>query len=222
MNYLTLHSWEVSPQEAVRIQKELKKRIVLKSNFLKFEKIAATDVSFCGEKAISAVVVFKYPELKLMEEKKGEGKISFPYIPGLLAFREGAVILKAFKKLKIKPDLILFDGQGISHPRKMGIATHLGIILDTPSIGCAKSHLYGVYKMPPPEKGSFSYIFDREGKEVLGVALRTRSYTKPLFVSCGYKISLKEVIKLVLELCPRFRIPEPLRYAHHLAGKSLC
>jgi deoxyribonuclease V len=138
------------------------------------------------------------------------------------------VIISAFRKLQNKPDLVLFDGQGICHPRQMGIATHLGIILNLPSIGCAKSHLCGAYQMPKDTKGSFSYIYpptksfamgvyNSNTREVLGVALRTRQQVKPLFVSCGHKISLKQAIKVTLKLCPKYRIPEPLRYAHQLA-----
>jgi deoxyribonuclease V len=230
MDYWSLHPWKVSIQEAILIQQNLRKRIILVDKLPKIQKIAGVDVAFFDNQAICAICVFEsrpcaqgrgeYPELNLIEKTYAKDKISFPYVPGLLTFREGPVILKAFRKLKNKPDLVLFDGQGICHPRRMGVATHLGIVLDLPSIGCAKSHLCGVYKMPKEDKGSFSYIHNKKTKELLGVALRTRRNVKPLFVSCGYKISLKQAIHLVLKLCPKYRISQPLRFAHQLAEEA--
>ena len=222
MNYLNLHFWRVSVQKAIQIQKNLRKRIILNDNLPEIQRIAAVDVAFSDNQAICAICVFDFPDLNILETVRAKKKISFPYIPGLLTFREGPAILAAFKKLETKPDLVLFDGQGICHPRRMGIATHLGIILNIPSIGCAKSHLHGVYKMPGENKGDFSFIYPAKKninnkKEILGVALRTRSYVKPLFVSCGYRISLNSAIKLILKLSLKYRIPEPLRYAHRMA-----
>jgi len=186
----------------------------------KVQSIAGVDVAFVDDEAVCAVCVFNYPKLNLVETTKAKNKISFPYVPGLLTFREGPIILCAFRKLKNKPDLVLFDGQGICHPRQMGIATHMGIILNIPSIGCAKSSLYGIYEMPEEDKGSYSFIYDKDTKEILGVALRTRRQVKPLFVSCGYKITLSQAITLILEFCPKYRIPEPLRYAHNFSRKD--
>ncbi len=239
MNYPNLHPWKVNIQEAIQIQQSLRKKIILNHALPKIQRIAGVDVAFSKDKAVCAVCVFEsrtfldfrrtssqgkvrdeYPELKLVETIKAKKSIFFPYVPGLLTFREGPCILKAFGKLKYKPDLVLFDGQGICHPRRMGIAAHLGIVLDIPSIGCAKSRLSGVYQMPEDVKGSFSYIHDRKTKEVLGAVLRTRRQVKPLFVSSGYKISLNQAIKIVLGLCPKYRIPEPLRAAHQLAGDA--
>lgn len=217
MRYLNLHLWRVSIRRAIQIQQNLRKRIILSDNLPKVQKIAGVDVAFFGDWAVCAVCVFKCPELNLTEISKAKRRISFPYVPGLLTFREGPVILEAFRGLKDTPDLVLFDGQGICHPRRMGIATHMGIILDIPTIGCAKSPLYGIYQIPAENKGNLSYIYDKYTKEVLGVALRTRSQVKPIFVSCGYKISLRKAIGLVLEFCPKYRIPQPLRYAHQLA-----
>ncbi len=219
MDYPDFHPWKVNIREAIRIQQNLRKRIISGDNLPKIKKIAGVDVAFSDNQAVCAVCIFEYPGVNLIETARVKDKISFPYVPGLLTFREGPCILKAFRKLKYKPDLVLFDGQGICHPRRMGIATHLGIVLDIPSIGCAKSHLYGVYQMPKDDKGSFSYIHDRRTKEVLGAALRTRKQVKTLFVSCGYKISLKSAIRIILKLCPKYRIPQPLRYAHSTAGE---
>jgi len=219
-NFPNLHPWKVNVKGAIQIQENLRKRIILRNNPIKIRKIAGVDVAFSDNEAVCAICVFDFPGLNLIEAVKAKIRIPFPYVPGLLTFREGPAILTAFRRLQNNLDLILFDGQGICHPRRMGIATHLGIILDIPSIGCAKSHLYGVYKIPKDNKGDFSYIYDRSTKEVLGAVLRTRQQVKPLFVSCGHRISLKQTIKVILKLCPKYRIPQPLRYAHQLAQNA--
>ena len=218
MNYSNLHPWKVNIQQAVRIQQKLRKKIILSDNLPKINRVAAVDVAFTDDLAICAVCIFEYPGLNLIQISQAKRKVTFAYVPGLLTFREGPVILQAFRRLKTKPDLVLFDGQGICHSRRMGIATHLGMVLNLPSIGCAKSHLYGVYQMPRENKGDFSYIYERNTNEVLGIALRTRRQVKPLFVSCGYKTSLTLAIRLILKLCPKYRIPQPLRFAHRLAS----
>lgn len=231
MNYPNLHSWSVNVQQAIQIQENLRKRIILTDNLPKIQRIAAVDVAFFSSQAVCAVCIFDYPDLNILKTVMAKKTISFPYVPGLLTFREGPAILAAFKKLETKPDLALFDGQGICHPRRMGIATHLGIILNIPSIGCAKSHLYGTYKMPGNHKGDFSFIYasggnihkfthDSKKREIIGVALRTRNYVKPIFLSCGYRISLNSAIKLILKLSSNYRIPEPLRYAHRMAENA--
>lgn len=161
---------------------------------------------------------FTYPELEIIEIAHHIGLSKFPYIPGLLSFRELPSLLKCFGKLKNKTHLILCDGQGIAHPRKMGIATHLGILMDIPTIGCAKSHLCGDFKEPCKSKGSYSLIWDKS-KKPIGACLRTRTDVKPVFVSPGYKISIKHSVDMVLNCTKNFRIPEPLRSAHHLTQK---
>lgn len=211
MKVLNLHSWKVDVSKAREIQIELAKRLSPKP-FKKIMTVAACDVSYSGLEAFGVVVIFRYPDLELIEQKNARAKIAFPYVPGYLTFREGPVLLKAFSKLKIKPDVILFDGQGIAHPRRMGEAAHLGIVLDTPSIGCAKSRLYGEHREPGKEKGSYSYLL-AEGEKV-GVALRTREGAKPIFVSPGYKIDLESSIEIVMNCVGKYRIPEPLRMAH--------
>jgi deoxyribonuclease V len=147
------------------------------------------------------------------------GKIPFRYIPGLLSFREGPILVKTFQKLKIKPDLMIYDGQGIAHPRGFGLASHLGLWLDLPSIGCAKTPLLGEFISPGPSQGSFELI-RREGKEV-GVVLRTKDKIKPLFISPGHRIDLLTSIQIILTTCQGFRIPEPLRRAHQLSRKMM-
>lgn len=210
-----LHPWQVSVEKAIEIQNGLQKKTE-KGTVPLFKKVAGVDVGYSGNVLKAAVCVFS--GLNLIEVKTATAKVSFPYIPGLLTFREGPVVIKAFRKIKNKPDLILFDGQGICHPRRMGIAAHLGIILDIPSIGCAKSSLCGVWKMPGVSRGSFSFIYDGATREKLGAVLRTRAGVRPIFVSPGYKIGLEQSIELVLSLCPRYRIPEPLRLAHRFSN----
>lgn len=217
MDYQRLHPWKVDNQEAYDIQRELRKRIILSSKLFPIHKVAGCDVAFFNDKAKACVVILGFPGLDLLEVKTSILKINFPYVPGLLTFREGPVVLKTFRKIHHRPDVILFDGQGICHPRRLGLATHLGILLDIPTIGCAKTLLYGRYNLPARTKGSYSDIYDDATGEILGVALRSRCAVKPLFISVGYKMDLYRSMELSLALSPKFRIPEPLRYAHRLA-----
>lgn len=212
MKYLNLHSWEVSPQEAIKIQKDLKSNISLKKSFNKIDKIAGVDVSYYQNKMIAGVIIFKFPNLKIIERQSFVASINFPYIPVLLTFREGPSILSAFKKIKNEPDIILFDGQGIAHPRRMGIATHLGLFLNRPTIGCAKSRLSGKYTSVGEQKGDYTPL--KEGEEVLGVVLRTRKGVKPIFLSPGHKINLPNSIEIVLKCIVKYRLPLPVREAH--------
>ena len=146
-------------------------------------------------------------------------KISYPYIPGLLTFLEGPVLKKCFKALKIEPDIIIFDGQGIAHPRNMGIAAHMGILLDKPTIGCAKTWLYGEYKEPAKTQGAFSYLLDQKAKKI-GAVLRTRDNVRPLFVSPGNKMDIDSAVEVILMCTKRYRLPEPIRLAHQLTEKD--
>ncbi|HDP36559.1 MAG TPA: deoxyribonuclease V [Candidatus Atribacteria bacterium] len=212
MKYLNLHSWEVSPQEAIKIQKDLQSNISLKKSFSKIDKIAGADVSYYKNKVIAGIVILKFPQLEIIEKKSSVSSVNFPYIPGLLTFREGPSLLAALKKIKNEPDVILFDGQGIAHPRKMGIATHLGLFLDKPTIGCAKSRLSGEYTSVGEEKGDYALL--KEGEEVLGAVLRTKRKVKPIFVSPGYKIDLPNSIEIVLKCIIKYRLPLPVREAH--------
>lgn len=210
------HSWDVTPKEAVVIQNELSRFISTKRVCLdKIETVGGCDVSFSntGIYGRAAICVFSYPQLELIEFALSAGKISFPYVPGLLSFREAPLLLKCYKKLRFKPDIVLFDGQGIAHPRRMGLATHMGILLNKSTIGCAKTPLYGRFKKPSSTKGRFTFIDDTRGRHI-GACVRTRNNTRPLFVSCGHMIDLRGAIKVVLNCCTHYRIPEPLRYAH--------
>jgi deoxyribonuclease V len=228
MQYKNLHKWDVSPAEAVGIQNVLREKIILESTplhpplirgELKVRYIAGADISYdrSSHSGYSVVVVMRFPDLGIIEEQWANGDVQFPYIPGLLAFREGPILLKAFEKIKKEPDLIIFDGQGIAHPRGIGIASHMGLILDKPSIGCAKSRLFGRYKEPGENKGDFSYLYDSENK-IIGAVVRTRTNTNPVFVSAGNKIDLPSSIEFILKGTRGYRIPEPTRIAHTMVN----
>jgi len=215
-----LHSWDVSAKEAIRIQEVLKDQIVLKRNFSKISTIGGGDVAYSknGNRLFGAIAVLSFPNMEVLDMATVDGKITFPYIPGLLSFREGPILTKTFQRLRIRPAVMIFDGQGIAHPRRMGLASHMGLWLDVPSIGCAKTPLLKEFINPEPTKGSFEWI-RQEGKKV-GAVLRTKEKVKPLFVSPGHRIDLMTSIQLILESCQGFRIPEPLRRAH-LVSRSM-
>jgi deoxyribonuclease V len=168
---------------------------------------------------VAAVVVLNWPGLTLAEVQTASGELNFPYIPGFLSFREMPLVIKAFEKLTISPDFVLVDGQGIAHPRRLGIASHLGLFLDVPAIGCAKSRLVGEFETTGETRGSFSYLTDRG--EVIGAVVRTKDKVKPLFISIGNKIDLDGAIKWTLDTCRGYRLPEPTRLAHLAAGGNL-
>jgi deoxyribonuclease V len=172
--------------------------------------LAAADLSFRGNYIYAVVAIFSFPKLELIEVKRAKCRMTFPYVPGLLTFREGPCLLKAFKKITNDPDVIIFDGQGIAHPAQMGVATHMGILLNKPSIGCAKSRLVGEYREPGRKKGSTSPLYYNE--RVVGAVLRSRDEVKPLFISPGHKIDVKSSIKIVLACCRGYRNSEPIRY----------
>jgi len=169
-----------------------------------------------GQTGRAAVVVLSYPELEPVAQSLAECPIQFKYIPGLLSFREVPPVLAAFEKLLVEPDLIIADGQGIAHPRRIGIASHLGLFLDKPTIGCAKSRLCGRYQEPEERAGSFSYLLD-DG-EIIGAALRTKDKTRVVYVSPGHKIDLETSIHYVLSCCRGYRLPQPIRLAHQAAS----
>lgn len=209
------HPWDVTPAEGRRIQDELRGRVSRTWERLDIQSIAGIDVGLEGDKAQAAIVILSYPELVPLEASRGEVVVKFPYIPGLLAFREAPAILAAMENLHGEPDILMVDGQGIAHPRRLGIASHLGVILDKPAIGCAKSLLVGSYNEPPQEAGSFSYLYDRE--EIIGAVLRTRTDIQPVYISIGHRIDLENAIKIVLACTRGYRLPEPIRWAHRVA-----
>ncbi len=215
----SLHQWNVSIPRAVRIQEELKRFLVLKRTSSEVRTVAGGDVAYSKERGLlfSAIVVLSFPDLKTTETGTASGSISFPYIPGLFAFREGPILIEAFRQLKMKPDVLLLDGHGIAHPRGFGLASHIGVWLDIPSIGCAKTALSTDFSYPEYSEGSFEII--RKDSSEIGAVLRTRKGTRPVFVSPGHRVDLMTSVELVLRTCRRFRIPEPLRRAHHTAVK---
>ncbi len=234
MQVRDLHSWNMSYSQAARLQK----RLAGKVRFLPLKKqpklIAGIDCAFSkdGKKIIAAVVVLKPPDFAPVETASALRKVTFPYIPGLLSFREAPVCIAAVKKLKTTPDIVIIDGQGIAHPRRLGLAAHLGLFFDKPTIGCAKSRLTGFFEEPPPEKGAYSLLKDKKGVkhdtrhairdtqyETIGAVVRTRTNVKPLFVSVGNKCLLKDAIKITLRCATKYRLPEPTRLAHQLVGK---
>ncbi len=216
-----LHSWQVSPAQASDIQRGLAAQVSRRNELTAPRFIAGVDMSIQKEQgsATGAAVVLQYPGLELVETKVVHEKLDFPYIPGLLSFRESPITLAACERLAITPDLILVDGQGIAHPRRMGLACHLGLFLNTPTIGCAKSLLCGEHETPGERPGSYAEVTD--GAEVIGAALRTRLGTKPVYISIGHKVDLQAAIYWTLECCRGYRLPEPTRLAHLAAGGKL-
>jgi deoxyribonuclease V len=183
--------------------------------------IGAGDVAYSKNEdfLFGAIVVLSFPDMEILDMATANEKILFPYIPSLLSFREGPILIKTFQRLKLKPDVMIYDGQGTAHPRKMGLASHMGLWFDLPSIGCAKTPLLHEFISPGPSRGSFGWI-RREGKKV-GAVLRTKDGVKPLFISPGHRIDLSTSIQLIIESCKRYRFPEPLRKAHQASRKML-
>jgi deoxyribonuclease V len=216
-----LHSWNVSVELAIQIQEALKDRIILKKTFSKVETIGGGDVAYSrdGNLLFGAIAVLSFPNLEILDVATADGEIPFPYIPTLLSFREGPILIKTSQRLKIIPDVMIFDGQGIAHPRGMGLASHMGLWLNIPSIGCAKTPLLDEFVSPGPLKESFEWIF--KGREKVGAVLRTKEKVKPLFISPGHRIDLSTSIQLILESCKGYRFPEPLRKAHQASRKML-
>ena len=214
-----LHRWDVSPAEAIRIQQALRGRLDLSEVRRPIETVAGVDVSY--DKGIptvyAAVVVMRLHDHEILETVTATRPATFPYIPGLLSFREAPAVLQAFTGLKRRPDCLLCDGQGIAHPRRFGLACHLGLLLDLPSIGCAKSVLVGEYREPPEKRGGFRMLIDR-GEQV-GIILRTRDGVEPVYVSPGYRMNTQQARKIVLKATGRYRVPEPTRQAHLLVNR---
>jgi len=217
MKALRLHRWNVTPREAARIQLRLRERLELKDRFAEIRTVAGADVALDlrRKRAIAGAIVYRFPEMVEIERACAERPLTFPYVPGLLSFREIPVLLKAFARLRNAPDLIFYDGHGYAHPRRFGIACHLGVLLDRPTIGCAKSILVGTAKKPSRQAGSWAPLVDGKTQEVIGAALRTREGVKPVYISQGHRISLERAIEFALAASDGFRIPRPTREADH-------
>lgn len=221
-----LHDWNISPKEAVALQKQLVGGVIFDQPIHQEDVhyVAGVDVSVKpGDDGRSwsqaAIVILTFPGLEIVEVARARMPTPFPYIPGLLSFREGAVLLEAFSRLEQVPDVCIFDGMGRAHPRRIGIATHIGLWLDRPTIGCGKTLLIGKYNEPPAERGAWSPMSDKG--EIIGAALRTRATAKPVYISVGHRATLESAVSLVMACTGKYRLPEPIRAAHNAAGEKV-
>ena len=219
MEFPETHSWDVTPAQAVALQKELAGQVDTASTLGPWETLAAADVSFDrgADDLFAAVVVVRARTFEVVERVGVAGPAKFPYVSGLLSFREAPALLDAFHALKTRPDVVLCDGQGIAHPRRLGIASHLGLWLGLPTVGCAKSLLCGTYEEPGPNRGDRSPLVHRG--EVLGAVLRTRSRVSPVFVSPGHRCDLEGAVSLVMATTSKYRLPTPTRLAHEYVNE---
>lgn len=219
-----LHAWNVTPAEARRIQQRLRDRVERDDRLPRVRYIAGADCAFdtAGRRAIACVVLYRYAgsgqALEELERVTAVRPLRFPYVPGLLSFREAPVLLEAFGKLRRAADLIFIDGHGIAHPRRFGIACHVGVLLDCPAIGCAKSRLIGAHAEPARAAGRWTPLIDRG--ETIAAVLRTRAGVRPVYVSTGYRISLLTAVRWTLQVCDGYRIPRPTRDADHFVAEA--
>ncbi len=213
------HDWNVKPDQAIALQKQLAAQVISSQplDIAAVRRVAGVDVSVQDNQSQAAVVVLSFPELQVIETVLASLPTPFPYIPGLLSFREGPVLQQAFEKLQHEPDVFIFDGMGIMHPRRIGIASHMGLWLERPTIGCGKTHFIGAYTEPAVERGATSPV--REHGEVIGAVLRTKTGVKPVYISPGHLADLPTALELALRCTTRYRLPEPIRAAHHAAGQ---
>ena len=220
MHIRQLHDWDLSPKAAIALQKKLASHLDSASpiDLNRIRTVAGVDVSVKRGLTCACVVVLTFPELEDLETVCAQSATSYPYIPGLLAFREGPALVEAFRKLRYEPDVFIFDGMGQMHPRRMGVAAHLGLWLGRPTIGCGKRHYIGEYRQPGNVKGN-SAIVTYQGEEV-GHVLRTRTNVKPIYVSVGHLADIKSAVELTLACTPKFRLPLPIRMAHRAASDS--
>lgn len=219
MKYHALHSWDVSSEEARHIQNRLRTQVVTTDRFGTINTVAGVDIGLKKDIARASVVVLSFPELQVVDSVVTESPVRFPYIPGLLSFREIPPLLTAFSQLQTEPDLVIVDGQGIAHPRRFGLASHLGLVLDKPTIGCAKSRLWGRYEEPDLEQGAYTYLTDKD--EVIGAAVRTRTNVRVVYISIGHRISLDSARTWTLACCQGYRLPETTRHAHNAASGKI-
>lgn len=212
------HRWDLPPHEAIALQKQLARQVERTTplDLANLSRVAGVDVSVKNEISRAAIVVLSYPELQIVEAVTAQMPTPFPYISGLLSFREGAVILEAHQQLQSRPDVYIFDGQGIMHPRRLGIASHIGLWWDAPTVGCGKTRLIGQHAELAEERGAYEIMWDR--KEPVGAAVRTRAQVAPVYVSLGHRATLETAVELVLRCTTRYRLPEPIRAAHGTAG----
>jgi len=213
MQIENLHDWKLSPKEGSALQKRLAGRVKRQPLPESIGLIAGADMAFSRrhERFFATVIVLTFPGLEVVEQVSAWMRPTFPYVPGLLTFREGPVLVKTFSKLKSRPDVVVFDGQGIAHPRRLGLAAHMGLWLKVPTVGCAKSRLIGEHRQPGRKKGHTARLMD--GGEKIGEVLRTRDGVKPVYISPGHLADFKTSTRLVLRCCTKYRLPEPTRLA---------
>ncbi|MHB1132935.1 MAG: deoxyribonuclease V [Chloroflexota bacterium] len=216
MRYRELHGWDVDAAEAIAIQQRLRSQVVTAGEPGEVRLVVGVDMGLRGERMHAAAVALDYPGLVVVAQSTAERPPTFPYVPGLLSFREAPAILAALAGLQVEPDLVFVDGQGIAHPRRLGIAAHLGLLLERPTIGVAKSILVGKHEAVGPEVGARAPLV--ANGEVVGYALRTRVGVKPLYISVGHRLSLEAAVDWVLRCGRGYRLPEPTRRAHQLAS----
>ena len=214
-----LHKWNLSYARAREVQTSLAGKVQFTPLRKRPKVVAGIDCAFSkdGRKILAAVVVLRLPDFELVETVSAVRKVTFPYIPGLLSFREAPVCIAAVGKLRSRPDVFIIDGQGIAHPRRLGLAAHLGLFFDSPTVGCAKSRLTGDYDEPPLKKGAYTSLTERS--ETIGAVVRTRANVKPVFVSVGNKCVLEDAVQIVLACAVKYRLPEPTRLAHQTVSK---
>jgi len=213
------HEWNVPPREASSIQRRLAGEVRSAPDMAMPPRTVAgiyVGLPHGSQVAHAGVVVLALPGLQVVDRAEAEAPVLFPYVPGLLSFREAPAVLAALERLTILPDVLMFDGQGLAHPRRFGIASHVGVLLDVPSVGCAKSRLCGAHDAPPAARGGWAPL--RDGDEIIGAVLRTRAHVRPVYVSIGHRIDLEGAIDLVLRCGAGYRLPEPIRLAHRLAS----
>jgi|SRR5579875_1751 len=220
MKFLNLNRWDVTAREAVQIQKSLRERLELSDRLPAIRCVAGADLAFdlVRNRAIAGAVIYRFPDMEEIERVWDESEIRFPYIPGLLSFREAPALLSVFARVRNAPDLIFCDGHGYAHPRRFGITSHLGVLLDTPTIGCAKSILVGTHGPVPAVPGRWTPLED--GGEIVGAVLRTRSGVKPIYVTQGHRVSLATALKFVTAVLDGFRVPRPTRDADHFVAAA--
>ena len=216
MQVRTLHNWDLSTTEARALQDRLRSRVIRCSELGNLRSVAGVDISTARACAHAAIVTLRFPELEPVEAVEAELPLTFPYVPGLLAFREAPAILAAAALLRKAPDLFVIDGHGFAHPRRMGLACHVGLFLDRPTFGCAKSLLCGQVRYLGPSTGDCGEIL--EERETIGAAVRTRAGSEPVYVSIGHKVDLATAISCILRCCRNHRLPEPVRWAHRIAS----
>ncbi|MBI4579879.1 MAG: endonuclease V [Planctomycetes bacterium] len=214
-----IHRWSLTPRQAIALQQRLRGRVRVEPLVWPVRRVAGADMAFSpdGRRCVAGVVVYDLQTHEVVEQALAWRDVRFPYVPGLLSFREAPAVLAAVRKLKIPPDAFILDAQGYSHPRRLGLASHVGLLMESPTVGCAKSRLCGTHDDPPAWPGTFAPL--RDGDEVIGAVLRTRPGVKPVYVSVGHRVTLDDAVRLVMTCVTRYRVCEPTRLAHQLVTR---